>query len=86
MDFMNQTISYIPDVLKHVFYKVINIGESVLWPMLLYFTAFPFLMRYIIIPAFNRAIDGYKHTKKWEQKMFSTHVTGTLYVILKLTF
>lgn len=84
MGYINTTLAYLPEVYKPYFLQIFQLGESILWPFLVYFTAFPFLMRYIVIPAFNRAVDGYKHTKKWEEKKFSTHVTATLYEKFKI--
>eukprot|EP01080_Neovahlkampfia_damariscottae_P000478 gene478-6888_t len=54
---------------------------GILGSIFIYFTAAPFLIKYIILPTINKIYNFYQHQISWKKKNISSYVTCTLCIL-----
>ena len=76
--FQNYFYSFIPEFFGKYSGIVEKTFSYIILPFFFYFTAIPFLVRFIFVPLVNKTLKWNKHKIRWDKQQFKTHLTCSI--------
>eukprot|EP01080_Neovahlkampfia_damariscottae_P012557 gene12557-6377_t len=75
--------SLLPNFLQPYRILIENVFSYVFLPFFFYFTAIPFIVRFICVPLVNKTLTWNKHKIRWDKQQFKTHLTCSICIMKK---